>query len=148
MRRLSSTVCGAVMAVSAMSPAAFAQDMRDEDVISYRQEVMKTMGSQAAAVGQILAGMVPNTMLASHFEVLLQSIRQAKTAFEPNVEGGNALPPIWEKWDDFKGKLDTAEAAAVKAIELAKADPAGPQIGEAAIAVLACKSCHDSYKKP
>lgn len=149
MRRLSSVVCGAIFATVSMAPAAFAQmEMRDEDVIAYRQEVMKTMSAQSAAIGQILAGMVPNTLLSSHFEVMLQAIRQAKLAFEPNVEGGDSLPAVWQNWADFKGKLEASEKAAQQAIELTKADPANPQAGEAAVAVLSCKGCHDTYKKP
>lgn len=147
MRRLSNVVLGVVFAATAAAPA-FAQDMRDEDVIAYRQEIMKTMGAQSAAIGQILAGMVPNKMLSSHFEALLQAVRQAKVAFEPNVEGGNALPVVWSQWDEFKAKLDEAEKHTQQAIELTTADPASPQAGEAAIAALSCKSCHDTYKKP
>jgi cytochrome c556 len=137
-----------VMAVSIASPAVAATQMRDEDVIAYRQEVMKTMGAQSTAIGMILAGMVPDKLLYTHFEVLLNTIRQAKLAFEPNVPGGNALPAVWEKHADFMAKLNEAEANTLKAIEIAKKDGAGGQSGEAAIGALSCKGCHDVYKKP
>ncbi len=149
--RLLNGVCGIVMAASVALPVASAdaqQAMRDEDVIAYRQEIMKTMGAQSAAIGQILAGMVPDKMLFSHFEILLNSVRQAKIAFEPNVEGGNALPAIWKNHADFNAKLDESEKNIVKAIEIAKKDGAGGQSGEAAVGALSCKSCHDIYKKP
>jgi cytochrome c556 len=144
--RLLKGLVGVVVAASVAAPAMAQQ--RDEDVIAYRQEIMKTMGAQSTMIGMVLAGMVPDKLLATHFEVLLQSIRQAKQAFEPNVPGGNALPIVWQKHADFVAKLDEAEANMIKAIEIAKKDGAGGQSGEAAVAALSCKGCHDVYKKP
>lgn len=149
--RLLSGVCGVLVAASIALPVASAnaqQQMRDEDVIAYRQEIMKTMGAQSAAIGQILAGMVPDKLLYSHFQILLESVRQAKLAFEPAVEGGNSLPAVWKNHADFVGKLDAAEQAIIKAIDIAKKDGAGGQSGEAAVGALSCKGCHDMYKKP
>jgi cytochrome c556 len=134
------------MAAAIAAPAIAQQ--RDEDVIAYRQEIMKTMGAQSTMIGMVLAGMVPDKLLSTHFEVLLQSVRQAKQAFEPNVPGGNALPAVWEKHADFTAKLNEAEANIIKAIEISKKDGAGGQSGEAAVAALSCKGCHDLYKKP
>ncbi|MDP1587642.1 MAG: cytochrome c [Prosthecobacter sp.] len=144
--RFLSGVCGLVLAASVAAPAV--AQMRDEDVIAYRQEIMKTMGAQATSIGMVLAGMIPDKLLHTHFEVLLQSVRQAKLAFEPNVPGGNALPAVWENHADFVKKLAESEAAIAKAIEISKKDGAGGQAGEAAIAALSCKGCHDTYKKP
>jgi len=141
-----SGVCGFLLAVSTAAPAMEMQ--RDEDVIAYRQEIMKTMGAQSTMIGMVLAGMVPDKLLYTHFEVLLHSVQQAKQAFEPEVPGGNALPVIWKNHADFISKLDEAEANIVKAIEIAKKDGAGGQSGEAAVAALSCKGCHDVYKKP
>src|SRR5690349_6594884 len=142
--RLLRGLVGVVVAMSVAVPALAQQ--RDEDVIAYRQEIMKTMGAQSAAIGMVLAGMVPDQLLFTHFEVLLQSIRQAKSAFEPKVVGGNALPVVWEKHPDFLAKLNEAEANIIKAIEITKKDGAGGQSGEAAVAALSCKGCHDVYK--
>jgi cytochrome c556 len=144
--RLLSGVCGLVMAAVIAAPAIAQQ--RDEDVIAYRQEIMKTMGAQSTMIGMVLAGMVPDKLLSTHFEVLLQSVRQAKQAFEPNVPGGNALPAVWAKHDDFMAKLNAAEQSIIKAIEISKKDGAGGQSGEAAVDALSCKGCHDVYKKP
>ncbi|MGE4063442.1 MAG: cytochrome c [Rhodospirillaceae bacterium] len=144
--RLLTGLCASVLAASIAAPAVAQQ--RDEDVIAYRQEIMKTMGAQSTMIGMVLAGMVPDKLLSTHFEVLLHSIRQAKLAFEPKVVGGNALPAIWEKHADFMAKLNEAEANTIKAIEIAKKDGAGGQSGEAAVGALSCKGCHDLYKKP
>ena len=144
--RLLTGIYGAVLAVSIAAPAEAQQ--RDEDVIAYRQEIMKTMGAQSTMIGMVLAGMVPDKLLYTHFEVLLNSVRQAKAAFEPKVEGGNALPAVWTNHADFMAKLNEAEANIIKAIEIAKKDGAGGQSGEAAVGALSCKGCHDLYKKP
>jgi len=148
--RFRNGVCGLVLAASTALPlaSAHAQSMNDDDVIAYRQEIMKTMDAQSRAIGMMLAGMVPDKMLSTHFEVLLHAVRQAKLAFEPKVVGGNALPVVWEKHADFVKHFDEAEKSIIQAIDVAKRDGAGGQTGEAAVGALACKACHDIYKKP
>jgi len=106
---------------------------------------MRAQDANAAAIGMILTGTVPNENMLTHFEALLLSNRQARDIFEMEIEGGNAKPEIWENWDDFAGKLDTAEENLKLAIEEIKANGPGAA-GEVAIAALACKDCHDVYK--
>jgi cytochrome c556 len=119
----------------------------DENTIEYRKNIMKTQDSQAAAIGQILALMVPDKNLTLHFEALLIATRQAKEAFKPNVPGGGARPEVWENWEDFSARLDKAEENLVKAVATAKAQGGSGSIGEDAIeAMNSCKDCHDTYR--
>jgi len=142
----------AAAVVSAMvcftpTQAAAPINASDEHTIDYRQNIMKTQDSQAAAIGQILALMVPDKNLAMHFEVLLLATRQAKEAFRPNAPGGESLPAVWENWADFEARLNKAEENLVKAIATAKAQGGSGSIGEDAIeAMNSCKDCHDIYR--
>ena len=120
--------------------------MLDELIIDYRQQIMQTKDAQATAIGHILTGTVPNENIVSHFESLLLATRQSRAAFKPKVLGGDALPAIWETWDDFLAKLDRAEDNISVAIETIR--NTGPEAaGGVAIAALACKDCHDTYRK-
>ena len=142
----------AALAVSALISTAPAWgetiNASNESTIEYRQNIMKTKGAQAAAIGQVLALMVPDGNLASHFEALLLATRQTKLAFTPKVQGGDALPAIWEKWDDFSARLAQAEENLVKAVETARKHSGTGSLGEDAIAAMnSCKDCHDVYRK-
>ena len=118
----------------------------DEMVIDYRQQIMKAKDAQATAIGHILTGTVPNDNIVSHFESLLLATRQTREAFETKVEGGDALPGIWEDWDDFCAKLDAAESGINKAIEAINRNGPGAA-GDVALGALGCKGCHDTYRK-
>ncbi len=141
----------AALMASVFAAPAMAQSVNatDESTIEYRQNIMKTKGDQAAAIGQVLALMVPADNLISHFETMLQATRQSKLAFAPKVPGGESLPAVWDNWKDFSARLEKTEANLVKAIETARRTGAGPGgLGEDAIeAMTSCKECHDVYRK-
>jgi cytochrome c556 len=150
MRGVAGLMCCVVAALSVsggIMPAWASANASAEDVIEYRQNVMKTKDAQSTAIGQILAMMVSDKNLATHFEILLLATRQAKVAFEPKVVGGEALPAIWDNWADFSARLDKAEADIAAAIELVR-EHGVARAGEAAIAAAdTCKGCHETYRK-
>jgi cytochrome c556 len=116
----------------------------DQDVRDYRSHVMKTMGEQLAALGQITKGKAPAGDVAAQAEVLSITAGLAKIAFTPKVLGGEAKPEVWDKWDDFSKRLDEMVAAAADLAKTAK------QGGVAAVTPklsgLSCKGCHDDYR--
>ncbi len=129
--------------IAATWPAVLQAD--DENVIDYRVHIMKTMGNVAAAIDQILQQKAPADNLSTLLEVLSITAATAKTAFEPNVPGGESKPVTWTQWPDFSKRLDGLTSATA---ELAKMASAG---GVAAVApkakdALTCKSCHDIYQ--
>ena len=133
-----------VLTAALLLPTAVRAD--DQDTIDYRQHIMKTMGEQAAAIGQILQQKAPPDNFAVHVQILAVTAATAKKAFEPKVLGGEAKPEVWAKWADFAKRLDDLTAATA---DLAKTAAAG---GIAATApkvqtALTCKSCHDTYRE-
>jgi cytochrome c556 len=117
----------------------------DADVIDYRRHIMKTMGEQAKIIGMILEKRAPADDLATHAKVLAIAAQTAKSAFEPNIPGGEAKPEVWAQWDDFAKRLDELAAATD---ELAKSAQSG---GADAVASrmknLPCKKCHETYRE-
>jgi len=137
----------ALTAVSGLLIAPVSALADDQDVIDYRQHVMKTLGEQAAAIGMILEHRAPPENFAVHVQILAITAATAKKAFEPKVPGGDAKPDVWAKWADFAKRLD---ALAASTADLAKtAKDGGLAAAEPKVATaLTCKNCHDTYRVP
>jgi cytochrome c556 len=116
----------------------------DQDVKDYRSHIMKVMGEQVAALGQITKGKANAADVATQAEVLSITAGLAKVAFTPKVPGGEAKPEVWDKWDDFSKRLDDMVAAANDLAKTAKQGGVAavtPKLGS-----LGCKGCHDDYR--
>ncbi|GLR90990.1 hypothetical protein GCM10007857_77060 [Bradyrhizobium iriomotense] len=127
-----------------MSPVSSRAD--DQDVIDYRQHIMKTMNEEAAAIAQILQQKIPAADFATHAEILAITAATAKKAFEPKVPGGEAKPVLWANWKDFSKRLDDLTAATADLARKAKEGgmaAAAPRVQSA----LTCDSCHDIYRE-
>lgn len=140
-RQSSIAVRLALLTVLSVSGPAQADD---QDVIEYRQHIMKTMGEQMAIIGMMLQQKIPAADLATHAQVLAISAKTAKMAFETKVQGGDAKPDVWTKWPDFAKRLDALVVATDDLAKTAKnggATATGPKVQ-----ALACKGCHDTYR--
>jgi cytochrome c556 len=145
MTRALCAIAGLGLAAVLLLPAAARAD--DQDTIDYRRHIMKTMGEQAAAIGQILQQKAPPDNFAIHVQILAITAATAQKAFAPKVLGGEAKPDVWTNWADFSKRLDVLTAATA---DLAKTAAAG---GVAATApkiqaAMTCKSCHEIYHEP
>jgi len=144
MTRLGRVVNGLALAVVLVSPAARVH-ADDQDVVDYRQHIMKTLGEQVASIDMILHQTAPADNFATHTKILAVTAATARKAFEPKVPGGDSKPEVWSNWADFAKQMDTLAAAAE---ELAKTAVSGglsaaqPKVQ----AALACKGCHDTYR--
>jgi len=117
----------------------------DDDVISYRQLIMKELDAEAAALGMIVSGQIPPDSMALQARAIANSANSALKAFEPKVPGGEAKPEVWSKWDDFSQRMQTF---AKKSAEMAKVSENGnvATVTELMIDALPCKGCHDVYR--
>jgi len=136
-----------VMASLALALMLFADFARadDQNAIEYRQHLMESLNAQAAILGQIVSGAVPNDNVVEHLDILALLASTAKKSFEAKVPGGKSKPEVWSNWADFSKRMDEF---ATKTAEAAKI--AHTQGGQAALSnmldVLSCKSCHDKYR--
>ena len=118
----------------------------DQDVIDYRELIMKQLDAEAAALGMIVSGQIPPDSLAFQARALASSAKSALKAFEPKVAGGEAKPEVWAKWDDFSKRM---QMFAQKSEEMAKVSESGnvQKVTELMIDAMPCKACHDVYRQ-
>jgi len=118
----------------------------DQDVIDYRQHIMKTLDSQTAALGMILSNSIPDDNAATHLEIIALTASTALKAFEPKVLGGESKSDVWTKWPDFSKRMNSFAAKTAEAAKLAKQKGAQSGLSDI-LEVLNCKGCHDLYRE-
>jgi cytochrome c556 len=133
----------------ALGTAALAHGgVKDKEVMA-RMAVMETIGDQMKILGTMAKGQAPfdaDAANAALIEVAAQSA-QIAPMFETKADDpkSEALPIIWEQWEDFAKLASDAETTAegLAGTISAEADlgPAMVQIGEA------CKACHSKYRE-
>ena len=119
----------------------------DQDIIQFREAVMKTLNEQSAILGEIASGAVPDDNLVVHMDELALTASTALKAFEPKVQGGEAKPDVWAKWPDFSKRMSDFAQQTAAGAKIAK-----DQGKDAAMVQLinyadSCKGCHDMYRQ-
>jgi cytochrome c556 len=132
----------AVVLALAVQAAAVADD---QDVITYRQLIMKQLDAETEAMGMIVSGQIPPDSLSQLAKATANSAKAAGKAFEPKVPGGEAKPEVWSKWADFSKRM---ALFANKTDEMAKVSESGnvAKVTELMVDALPCKQCHDLYR--
>ena len=130
--------------LSVLAPAR-AMGADDQDIINYRELIMKQLDAEAGAIGMILSGQIPSDSLTQQCKAVAASAKSTLKAFEPKVPGGEAKADVWAKWDDFSKRMKAFEQAAD---DMAKASEGNNvnAVTERVIAALPCKDCHDVYR--
>ncbi len=121
-----------------------------EDIIKYRQNVMKANGAHMSATGAILQGKVGYKKdLADHAKALAAINRDVAALFPKGSDFGDtsALDAVWSKRADFEKRSKDTQA---KADAFAKIASGGDM--KAALAKFkelsdSCKACHKDYRK-
>ena len=134
-----------MLAISVAALAATAARADDQEMIDYRQHIMKTMGEQMAAIQQIVQKKAPADNFATHMQIVAVTAATAKAAFTPESPGGRAKSDVWSKWPDFSKRLDELVASTAALAKLAK--EGGVQATAAKLDTLQCKGCHDVYRE-
>tara|TARA_R110002095_G_scaffold23803_1_gene25025 strand:- start:126 stop:575 length:450 start_codon:yes stop_codon:yes gene_type:complete len=142
--KLNGGVAAIAMVAALVLPTAAQAD--DQDVIDYRQNIMKAMDAQTAAVGKIMSYAIPDDNFASHLESIALAAQTALSSFKEEVQGGESLPAVWENWDDFAEKMNTFSDGLTAAAKLAREEGKDAALN-AAFSALTCKQCHDVYRK-
>jgi len=132
------------------TPFTLQAESSPEDIIKYRQNMMKANGAHMAAMGAIIQGKVDyKNHLMEHARALQAIDKDIPALFPKGSDFGDtkALDAVWQKRADFE-KL--AKQAGVDADALAKA----VQTGDAKVygpkfKALAddCKACHKDFRK-
>jgi len=117
----------------------------DQDLIDYRQLIMKQLDAEATALGMMVSGQIPPDALSLEAKSIANAAQAALKAFEPKVPGGEAKPDVWAKWPDFQKRI---QEFAKKSAEMAKVSENGDVAAVTGLMVdaLPCKECHDVYR--
>ena len=149
MTRLSMPKLLTLGALALLGAAAHAEG-DPEDVIKYRQNVMKANGAHAAAAGAIIQGKVGYKKdLADHAKALAAINRDVTALFPKGSDFGdtNALDGVWSKRANFEKRARDAQAksdAFAKVVATGDAKSYGLKFKEL---VDSCKACHKDYRK-
>ena len=121
-----------------------------EDIIKYRQNVMKSNGGNLAAAGAIIQKKVAfNERLADHAKAVSAGSKNIAALFPPGSDFGadtNALDAVWKdraRFEKLAKDTEKKAAAFAKAVS-AKDAQAGARFKELADS---CKACHKDFRK-
>lgn len=131
--------------VLGIQAAALDVSAAEDPAVQYRQQVMRALDAQTAAVGMILSGVIPEDNFVSHLDSIALMAKGALTTFEAKVPGGESNPELWAKWPDFSQRMTAFAEGTAKAAKIAREQGKDAVMGEIAGA-LSCKSCHDLYR--
>jgi cytochrome c556 len=144
MSRLSHLAAGvALLAATSLSGVARADN---QDVIDYRQHIMKTLGEQAQSLAMVMQSKAPAENIALHAQILAVTAATVEAAFKEKVAGGESKADVWAKWDDFSKR---SKELAANMADLAKTAQAGgvdavkPKMQTA----MTCRGCHEIYRE-
>lgn len=136
---------GAIIFGESSSTSASA-NFSEEETIDYRRHNMKAIDAQTAALGQILSLVVTDANFVSHLQVIATHAQLALRSFEKKAVGGEALPMVWEDWDDFSAKM-TAFADEIASTAQFATENSKEVVIDRLVNALPCKQCHDDYRK-
>jgi cytochrome c556 len=122
-----------------------------EDIIKYRQDVMKTNGANMAASAAIIRGLVPEYRgrLGDHAQALTTFLKDVPALFPKDSDFGDtdALDTVWTKRAEFEKRARDTEQ---KAAAFAQAVRAG---NDPVIAARfkelsdSCRACHKDFRR-
>jgi cytochrome c556 len=122
-----------------------------EDIIKYRQNMMKANGAHVAAAGAILQGKVNEYkgQLAEHARAIEIINKDVAALFPKGSDFGEtkALDAVWQKRADFekRAKEDGQKAAAFS--KAVASGDAKAQMAAFKELTEACKACHKDFRK-
>lgn len=141
-----------IMAVGLMAAIPVTQTMAHEDTaglpaeVAARMAVMTQIKDAMAPLGGMAKGAVEFDAAVAQAAVasLLDASERTAAVFEANVSDpkSEALPAIWENWDDFVAKADDLTFAA-EGWDVSSLDSLRAGMGNIG---AACSACHKAYR--
>ncbi len=147
MKRTLMMVTGTALVLAACS--SFADD--DIAIVGYRQKVMKGIGANIAAIGDILKFKLPyEKNILGHAQAMHADAMLVSVAFEKKADSPKSMakPEVWDKHKDFTADVDKLVDQTAKLVKVAEAgDMAaiGAQMKELG---KSCQDCHEEFRKP
>lgn len=137
--------------ITASATQALAAD-EPENVVKYRQSVMRALGGHAGAIAGVVkgeVGFVPH--VAAHargindMSKLIADLFPQGTGEDAGLET-RALPDIWKDQDKFKAAVDKLQAESAKLVEVAANGDAAAIGAQFQNVGKACGGCHKPFR--
>lgn len=149
MNRLLKVAFAAGLCIVSVAGAAYAQ-AKPEDLLKYRQGVMRAVAFQYGPLTGVAKGEAPWSPAMARKAVNLAALAViAGDVFPPasqNIPHSDAKPEIWSKADDFKKALAAFQAETAKLATLARAGNADAIKAQIPAVGKACGGCHDDFR--
>ena len=136
----------AILALGLATAVPLAHAGSHADPVNDRMQLMKTVGAQTKILGTIAKGEFDGAAVQAAAATLAEAAAMIPAKFESNAMNAEseALPLIWENFEDFTAKGMMLEAGA----KLAMAATDGASLGAAMGQIGgSCKACHADYRK-
>jgi cytochrome c556 len=120
-----------------------------EDIIKYRQGVMKSVGGHMAAAAQIVRGKVEYADdLVYHAESIARAMQTVESLFPEDSDFGEtrALDAIWYQAEKFKTVSDEARTATSAFRDTVKANDKAAFAAKFKLVTDSCKACHKDFR--
>ncbi|WP_179209134.1 c-type cytochrome [Haematobacter genomosp. 1] len=135
-----------LLCLGTLSGPVHAEGEATNPAVRERMALMKDIGRNLKSIADMVQQKAPFDSHAAHAAAgtIATDAGRIHTLFRPRESdpASEALPVIWERWDDFVAHADKL-ASAAKAIDATSAETLAvgfrPMAG-------ACKSCHDNYR--
>jgi cytochrome c556 len=132
--------------VSALAVASVVYAEATDPTVKARQELMKTIGSNVKALGDMAGGKVAYDAAAAGAAkaALVAAAAEIPAKFETQATDpdSEAKAEIWTGWDDFVKKAGALGTAA-GAMDVASVETIGAGMGAIG---GACKDCHTTFR--
>lgn len=149
MNRSLKVAFAAALCVVSVAGAAHAQ-AKPEDLLKYRQGVMRAVAFQNGPLNAFAKGEAPwSPAMAQKAANLAALATIAGDVFPPasqNIPNSDAKPEVWSKADDFKKAMAAFQAETAKLADLAKAGNADAIKAQIPAVGKTCGGCHDNFR--
>jgi cytochrome c556 len=142
----------ALLVFAGLGAVATAADMNK--AVDYRQNIMKSIGANAADIGLMLKGDVPFS--ASQVAAHAGAINALAKILPDAIPAGSAVgesklkPEVFDHLDEFKKYATALDTESAKLVQIAQsggdAKAVGAQVG--VMGKEACGACHKAFRKP
>lgn len=148
---MKTTLRGAALMFAALTVAspAGSKEIKDEDIVEYRQSVMNVIGWNFGPMVAMVKDEAPYAGKAfeEHARRLREMSVMALEGFEKKAMAGktDAKEKIWDNWSDFETKMKEMNDQVANLHEVSKKQDIGAIRGMFGDVGKSCKSCHDEY---
>ena len=143
--------CATCVCVGLTAPAAAVDE--PENIIKYRQGVMKAIGAHIGGIAGVMKGEVSfKGHIAAHARGLHEMSKLLSGDLFPEGTGNDAfpktraLPKIWTEWSDFEAGIKKMEEESAKLVEVAQSGDMGAIGAQLGNLGKSCGGCHKPFR--